>query len=140
MGVAARFLREDFRKPLIAKCGEYVGPADNAMVSISCIQANDDGEEKALSGLAVYAKFNEKNLTNPSVSICRMEIVLQKRMYHFTQFGNEYIQMNTNFVDRIRLRGEWKNEWYCFHSYRFFVGYCCLCSFGCFHLDKKVGH
>ncbi len=74
MAIALRFLDEGYTKPIVHKCGEYHGTANNVMVTVSCID-EENPESEGYTGYAVYAKFHG-DVNSQVASICQMDIVL----------------------------------------------------------------
>ena len=82
VAIALRFLDEAYTKPIVHKCGEYHGTADNVMVTVNCADEEDGPNSEGYTGYAVYAQFHG-DVTNQMASICQMDIVLNESIILF---------------------------------------------------------
>lgn len=61
------------------RCGYYQGPINNNKLTISCMEAADDGDAEVdpegYPGYAVYAQFHG-DASSQTVAICQMDIAL----------------------------------------------------------------
>lgn len=73
VSVATGFQDEDFTRPILHKCEDYKGTAEDVFISVSCLE--DDGSE-SVNGYAVFVKFHGE-LKNSPAAICQMEIFLR---------------------------------------------------------------
>ena len=75
VAIATRFLDEAATRPIVHKCGEYHGTANDVMVTVSCLEEGEGADIEGYTGYAIYAQFHG-DVANQDAAICQMDIVL----------------------------------------------------------------
>ncbi|KAI9556542.1 hypothetical protein GHT06_016332 [Daphnia sinensis] len=78
VAIAIRFLDEGSTRPILHKCGEYQGTANDVMVTVSCIGESENADLEGYTGYAVYARFHG-DISSSTIAICQMDIVLHDK-------------------------------------------------------------
>ena len=73
VAIATRFLDEDDTRPIVHKCGEYLGTANDIMITVSCLEEGEGANIEGYAGYAVYAQFHG-DVANQDAAICQMDI------------------------------------------------------------------
>ena len=75
IAIATRFLDEAETRPIVHKCGEYQGTANDVMITVSCLEEGEGVDIEGYTGYAVYAQFHG-DVANQDAAICQLDIVL----------------------------------------------------------------